>query len=194
MMVDSTPDQVDPPGEVALHMGGGGRRDVAGQVGRRRHHGTAERAQDFPRHRVGGHPDRDGFKPRGGEIGHRAIACLGQDQRQRSRPERPGQRDRLRVEAGDPHRGLDIPDMGDQRVEGGAALGLVEPGDGGGIAGIGAKPIDRLGRERDQAAPGKAARRRRCGPVCRQNLRFQAHIHSGHVLNSASCGMRNPRL
>ena len=107
-MVDSTPtstgaavdDQVDPPGEVALHMGGRGRRDVARQIGRRRHHRPAERAQDVPRHRMRGHPDRDGIEPGGGEIGHRAVSGLRQHQRQRPRPERLGQRGRLRRRSG----------------------------------------------------------------------------------------------
>ena len=37
--------------------------------------------------------------------------------------------------------------------------GLVEPRDGAAVAGIGAEPIDRLGRERDQPAGAEAARR-----------------------------------
>ena len=80
-MVDSTPtstgaaidDQVDPPRKVALHMGGRGRRDMAGEIGRRRHHRAAERAQDLARHRMRGNPDRDGVEAGGGEIGDRAV-------------------------------------------------------------------------------------------------------------------------
>ena len=75
-------------------------------------------------------------------------------------------------------RGGEIADMGDQRIEGRPALGLVEPRDGGRVGGIGAEPIDGLGRERDQAALGQAARGRGHGGLAgRQNLRFQAHIH-----------------
>ena len=85
-------DQVDPAGEIALHMGGRGRRDVAGEIGRRRHHRAAEGAQDVARDRVRGNPDRDGVEAGGGEIGHRAVWRLGQHQRQRARPERLGQR------------------------------------------------------------------------------------------------------
>ena len=88
-------DQIDPPGEIALHMRRRGRRDVARQIGRRRHHRSAERAQDRPRHRMRGHPDRDGIETCGGEIGNRAVLGFGQHQRQRPRPERFGQRDRL---------------------------------------------------------------------------------------------------
>ena len=55
----------------------------------------------------------------------------------------------------------EIADMGDQRIEGGPALGLVEPRDRGRIGGIGAKAVDGLGRERDQPALGQARARQR---------------------------------
>ena len=100
-MVDSTPtatgaaidDQVDPAREVALHMRGRGRRDVTREIGRWRHHGAAEGAQDVARHRMGGDPDRDRIETGGGEVGHRAVRRLRQHQRQRARPERLGQRE-----------------------------------------------------------------------------------------------------
>ena len=56
--------------------------------------------------------------------------------------------------------GVDIRNVGDQRIEGGASLGRIKPGDGLAIAGIGAQPVDRFGRKGDQSAGGKAAR---CG-------------------------------
>ena len=68
-----------------------------------------------------------------------------------------GERGRLGVEPGDPHGGGEIADMGDQRIEGGAALGLIKPGDRGRVGGVGAEAVDRLGRERDQPALGQAA-------------------------------------
>ena len=74
-----------------------------------------------------------------------------------SSPERPVELGRLGVESGNPHGGGEIADMGDQRVEGGAALGLIKPGDRGRIGGVGAEAIDRLGWERDQPALAKAA-------------------------------------
>ena len=74
-------DQVDAVCKVAPHMFGRGRRDVPGEVGRGRHHGSAEGAQDVARYRVGGNPDRDGVETRGGEIGHRAADRLRQHQR-----------------------------------------------------------------------------------------------------------------
>ena len=61
------------------------------------------------------------------------------------------------VETGNPPGGGEIADMGDQRIEGGPALGLIKPGDRGRIGGVGAEAIDGLGRERDQPAFGKAA-------------------------------------
>ncbi len=48
--------------------------------------------------------------------------------------------------------------MGDQRIEGGPALGLIEPGDGLWIGGVGAEPIDGLGWEPDQPARRKNSR------------------------------------
>ena len=105
------------------------------------------------------------------------------------------QRGRGCVEAGDPPGGFEIADMGDQRIEGRPALGLVEPGNGRRVGGVGAEPIDGLGRERDQPAFRQAARGRgHGGLIGRQNWRCQAHIHRGQILNSASCGVRNPRL
>ena len=202
-MVDSTPtstapaidDQIDPAVEIALHMGRIGRRDMAGQIGRRRHHRAAERAQDRARDRMRGNADRDGIEPGGGEIRHRAIGGPGQHQGQRARPERFGQRSRRRIEAADLPGGGEIADMGDQRVEGGPALGLIEPGDGGGIGGVGAEAIDRLGRERDQPAIGQ----RSAPPPPRRPRRRAKSLFSGpfsrvQLLNSASCGVRNPRL
>ena len=85
---------------------------------------------------------------------------------------------RWRVEARDLPCGGDIADMGDQRIEGRPALGLVEPGDRGRIGRIGAEAIDGLGRERDQPAFGQNARSRRHGGLAGgQNLGFQANIH-----------------
>ena len=117
-------------------------------------------------------------RPGGGEVGHRAVRRFRQHQRQRARPERLGQRGRSGVKARDLPRGGDIADMGDQRIEGRPALGLVEVGDRGRIGGIGAEAIDGLGRERDQPALGQHTRRSRHGGLAgRQNLGFQANFH-----------------
>ncbi len=141
---------------------------MAGQIGRRRCHRAAEPAQDLAGDRVGRYPDRDGIEAGGGEIGHRAAIGLGQNQRQRTRPERFGQRQRRGVKAGDLPRSADIADMRDQRIEGRAALGLVEPGDRGRIGGIGAEAVNGL--------PGRALRSGRRG------RRFES-CHSDHYFN-----------
>ena len=99
----------------------------------------------------------------------------------------PGQkasaeRHRLRVEAGNPHRGADIPDMGDQRIERGPALGLVEPRNRACVGGVGAEAVDGLGRERDQPAVFEATRGRGDGGLAGgQNSCFQAHIHGVQI-------------
>ena len=64
--------------------------------------------------------------------------------------------------------------MGDQRIEGRAALGLVKPGDRGRVGGIRAEAINGLGRERDQPALAKAAAGFGHGSLAGgQNPRFQ---------------------
>ena len=145
-------DEVDSPRKIAPHMRGRGRRDMPGEIGRWRHHRAAEGAQDLARYRVRGNPDRDGVEPGGGKIGHRAAGRLRQHQRQRPRPERLRKQDGLRVETRDPLRRFEVADMGDQRIERGPALGLIQPRNRRRIGGVGAEPIDRLGRERDQPA------------------------------------------
>ena len=67
--------------------------------------------------------------------------------------------------------------MGDQRIEGAPALGLVEPRDRRRIGRIRTQPVHRLGRKSDQATFRQTARRRRqCSFAGRQNLRFRAHM------------------
>ena len=160
-------------------MRGRGRRDMARQIGRWRHHRPAEGAQDGPRDRVGGNPDRDGIEPGGGEIGDRAIARSWAAPASAA-PARTPRRARSPVASKRAIRraASRSPTWAISGIEGGPALGLVEPGDRGGIGGIGAEAIDGLGRERDQAAFGEAARGRGHGGLAgRQNLRCQAHIH-----------------
>ena len=81
-------------------------------------------------------------------------------------------------------------------LKAGPALGLIEPRDGGRIGGIGAEAVDGLGRERDQAALGQAiAPRRPRRPRLRAKICVFRPTFTGiGVLNSASCGVRNPRL
>ena len=82
---------------------------------------------------------------------------------------------RCRIKARDLSRGSEIADMRDQRVEGRAALGLVEVGDRSRIGGVGPEAIDGFSGERDQLALGQGARGGcRRGRAGRQNPRFQA--------------------
>ena len=191
-------DQVDPPAEVALHMRGRGRRDMARQIGRRRHHRPAERAQDVAR-------DHGWAGTRIAMVSSPAVArsatgqsvVFGSTSVSGPGQNACGQRDRVRIEAARSGvRGLDIADMGDQRIERGPALGLVEPRDRRGIGGVGAEPIDGLGRERDQAAlaRGSAPPRPRRPRRQAKSALSGPHSRGVHVLNSASCGVRNPRL
>ena len=76
-------------------------------------------------------------------------------------------------------RGGEIADMGDQRIEGRPALGLVEPGDRRRIGGVGAEAIDGLGRERDQPALGQARAR---PPPRRPRRRAKSAFSGRHSL------------
>jgi hypothetical protein len=75
-----------------------------------------------------------------------------QHQRQRPRPECLRQPARDGIEHGQPFRHRHVGDMGDQRVEMRPALGLEYPCHGRAIGGVARQPVDRLGRNRDDAA------------------------------------------
>ena len=153
-------DQVDAAAQVGQHVRRGGRRDMAGAVGRRRHHRPAERAQDAARHRMVGHPHRDAVEAGGGKLGDRAAGALAaapasavpaRTPRRAARPRRrtsPARRAAARSAT------CAISGLND-----GPALGGIEPRDRRAVGGVGAEAVDRLGRERDQAAGGEAARR-----------------------------------
>ena len=51
-----------------------------------------------------------------------------------------------------------VADVGNQRIERRAAFGLIETSDRLGVGGVGAEPVDGLGREGDEAARGEHAR------------------------------------
>ena len=153
-------DQVDPPGEVALHMRGGGRRDMAGAdwptapPPARRSARRMARATGWAGTRIA-----TVSSPAVARSATAQSRGFRQHQRQRPRPERLGQPQRGGVEPADLPGGGEIADMGDQRIEGRPALGLVEPRDRRGIGGVGAEAVDGLGRERDQPALAQAVTR-----------------------------------
>ena len=93
-----------------------------------------------------------------------ASSATGQSARLGStRVSGPGQnaaasRSAAAIEAREPARGLGIGHMGDQRIERRPALGVIEARHRLAIGGVGAQPVDGLGRKRDQAAGRKHAR------------------------------------
>ncbi len=153
-------DEIDAAVKVGQNVVRAGRRDVAGAVGRGRDHRLAERRQNGVRHLVIGHAHRDGIETGRRQVAHKAFGGLGQNERQRPRPERLGELQRFGVEAGERLRRLEIDDMGDQRIERRPALGLVEPRDSAPVGRIGAQAVDSFGRKRHQAAGGEDPRRR----------------------------------
>ncbi len=109
---------VDAAAQVGQHMRGAGRRDMAGAVGRGRHHRAAEGRDQRQRHRMGRHPHGDAVEPGQRQVGHAAIRLFRQHQRQRAGPERLRQRLGGGVEHGNAARRGDVGDMRDQRIEG----------------------------------------------------------------------------
>ena len=95
---------------------------------------------------------------------------------------------RVRIETAERLRRLQIRDMGDERVEGRAAFGLVDPRDGAPVGRVGAEAIDGLGREGDQAAGGEHARR--VGNRCGVGLRYAGDQRSCHGFLVCRTGTR----
>ena len=90
--------------------------------------------------------------------------------------------------------------MRDQRIEGRAALGRVEPGDRPAIGRVGAKAVDGFGRKRDQSAGREHARGLGDGSrIGLQNARRQrgCHLSSSACLDSetaAACSPAGPTV
>ena len=156
-------DEVDAAAEIGKHVRGGGRRHVAGTVGRGRDNRIAQCRENIARDRMVGDAHRDAVEAGGGELGDRTAGRLGQNKRQRARPER---RCKTRASTSNTSAcfgGRNIGDMGDQRIERRPALGVIEAGDGLPVGRVGAEAVDRLGRERDETARRQHARRIRDG-------------------------------
>ena len=145
-------DQLDAPAQVGEHMLRGGRRDVSGPVRRRRHQRPAESGQDVARDRMARNPHRNCIKAGSGKLGDRTSRTPGQHQRQWPGPERRGEPFGGPVETGERLRRGHVGDVGDERIERGAALGVVKARNGAGIGGIGAEPVDGFGGKGDEAA------------------------------------------
>jgi hypothetical protein len=95
---------------------------------------------------------------------------------------------RCGVEPRDLFGGREVADMGDQRVEGGPALGLVEAGDRRGIGGVGAEAIDGLGRASVRAAAATAS------PSAAKIRVSSVGFTGNNFLNSVPCGGGGRRL
>ena len=171
-------DEIDAAAEIGQHVVSRGRRQVAGAVGRGRDHGLAEGPQNIARHVVVGHPHGDGVEPGRRQVGDRTVGGFGENERERSRPERGGEPRRVGIKTAERLRRLQIRDMGDERVEGRAAFGLVDPRDGAPVGRVGAEAVDGLGRKGDQAAGGEHARR--VGDRCGIGLRYAGDQRSRH--------------
>ena len=181
-------DQIDAAVEIGEYVRGRGRRDMAGAVGRRRHHRPAETGEELPRHRMIGHAHCDGIEPGRRQIGHCATWRFAQHQRQRPRPEGLRQPRGLAGKLRQRARRGEIGHVRNQWIERRPPLGGIEPGHRLAIAGVGAEPVNRLGRKGDEPPGGKNARRfRDRGIVGAQNARR----HLGH--RPCHCGTLVPK-
>ena len=106
---------------------------------------------------MAGHADRHGVETRARQIADGRHVLDRRDDGQRSGPELTGQVTGALVEVGDPFGGLQIGDVGDQRVEARPALGLEDRRHGGRIGRVRAQAIDGLGRQDDQPARAQGA-------------------------------------
>ena len=153
-------DEIDAAAQIGEHVRGRGRRDMAGAVGRRRDHRPAECREDVaapPRGRgtrtamLSSPAVASSATGQPAALGSTSVSGPGQNAAA-SRAASASKRASARAAA-------TIGDVGDQRIEGRPALGRVEPRHGLAVGGVGAEPVDRLGRKRDEAAGREAARR-----------------------------------
>ena len=147
-------DQIHSVTEFIPHMPGLGRADPAEAVGGGRGDAATEGVQQRERHGVMRHPQAHAVLAAG--HGQRRLATA-EDQRQRPRPEGlrqpPGDRRNVPRPALQQRRRAD---MDDQRVIGGPALEGENPAHGVRVAGVRAESVNRLGRERYDAASAEA--------------------------------------
>ena len=152
---------VDAAAQIGEHMRRRGRRNMAGPVGRRRHHRPAEGRQQRVRGRgapararrwcrARRAPDRRRRSPAASAAPASAVPA-----RTRRRAFRPSASKRARRRAASTSATCAI-----SGLKARPAFGGVKPGHGLAIAGIGAEPIDGLGGKGDQPALAQAARRR----------------------------------
>ena len=144
--------QRDAAVHVLKHVGGGGGAGPPGAVAAGGGDGTACRADQRPRNRMGRHAHGHGVQSAGGAQGH--AVGLREDQRQRPRPVRDHQR---AGGGGELHRDqrpqfLHVIDVHDQRIVAGAALRLEDGGHGLRVQRVRAQPVHRFGGDAHQLA------------------------------------------
>ncbi len=175
--------QIDAAAQVGHDMRRRGRRDVAGAVGRGRHHRPAERGAGCRARPDGRAPGpRSLSRPAVARSAHRAArqpwaatSVSGPGQNACGQPLAPPRRRPRAV-----RRCGEIGDMGDQRIERRAALGGIEPRHRRAVGRVRAEPVDRLGGERHEPAGREAARGLR-GAVgaCGQQAGGWLGVHRG---------------
>ena len=128
--------------------------DASGPVGRRRGNRHTGSCKNGAGNRVTGNAHGDRVEAGGDQIGDRESRRFLEDQRQRPWPERLRQSFGHRREDGEFAGGIEIGHVGNQWVEARPALGLEDPRHRLRIGRIGAEPVNRLGRKRDEM-PGR---------------------------------------
>ena len=161
-------DQVDAAAQIGEHMGGGGRRDVAGAVGRGRHHRAAECRQDGARNRMVGHAHADGIEAGGRKLGDRTVRRLSATPASAAPARSADRRSAAASNRASRRAPATSPTCAISGLNAGAALGGKEARDRLAVGGIGAEPIDGLGWKRDEPAGSKRARRRADRPRARR--------------------------
>ena len=201
-MVDSTPTAVGPPSRMRSMRPPRSAITCCAVVGETWPERLAEgattgrpsAARRVARDRMAGHAHRDAVEAGGRELGDRAAGALRQHQRQRTRPEGGGQPFGGGVEPREPLRGGEIGDVGDQRIERRPALGGVEPRDRRAVGGVGAEPVDRLGRKGDEAARREASARRRRSRRARSGATVPDVILPSSFVSAGLCASPELRL
>ena len=152
-------DEVDAAAQIGEHVGATCRRYMAGAIRRGRNDRSAEGGEQCVRDRMRGHAHRDGVEPGQGKVGDAATELLCEHECQWPRPKRSCQLfGGVGQDAGGA-RGIDVGDVGNQRIESRPSLGRIEPRNSLAVTGIGTQAVDGFGRERDQPAGGKTTRR-----------------------------------
>ena len=138
---------------------GRGRRHMARAIGRRRHDRLAERGEKLARDRMRGHAQRDGVEAGGRQIGDRTVGAPSATPVS-AVPARifPPAARPLHRSVASRRAAARSSTCAISGLNCGPALGRVEPRHGLAVGGVGAEPVDGLGRKRDQPAGREHAR------------------------------------